>query len=723
MKRWWSWIALATTASALWGCGYSCPNGSPVGLYGCVVTCADLPADAGFVCVRPGDEQTFDDASGDRAITDGFGDAGDALSSDANDVVDMDHADVGEVEAGEAGTNGDGAVAADASDATGASDGRDVGTDGSTVIVDPMLATPRAVSPMSTSTVTSQRPTLRWSNGATVDGAVVEVSSTRDFATVLHRLSTTGDRARVPGALSAGVWFWRLRGRDSARNAEGTATSPVWWFRVGARSADGDRDRSWGTELDVNGDGYADLAVGSPNADSGRGRVDVFYGGPGGIGPTPSVTLRGFAAGDRFGVSVASAGDLNGDGFADIIVGADTADPGGKIDAGAASIFLGSGAGIATTPWQILEGALAGDWFGYSVTGIGDANGDGYGDVAIGASTADPGGRIDAGSASVFLGGAVGVNRAPSRVLEGAGVGDRFGSSVAGAGDLNGDGFEDLVVGAFFADPGSRSNAGTASIFHGGVSGMTATPTRVLEGMATNDYFGFAVAGVGDVNGDGFADVGVGAQFADAGGRTDCGSATVFPGSATGVPATPMGGIAGAAATDRLGFSIAGAGDVNGDGFADILVGAFGADPGGRMNAGTASLFHGGAGGTTAAAARVLEGVAPSDSFGSFVVGAGDLNGDGFSDVAVGAPSADPSSRMNAGTASIFHGAAAGIGATAARVLEGAMMGDSFGSSLASRFDAHRAPPFHAPRQRWPLFLTRIIRHDHACAPRSRRAR
>jgi hypothetical protein len=89
MKRWWSWIALATTASALWGCGYSCPNGSPVGLYGCVVTCADLPADAGFVCVRPGDEQTFDDASGDRAITDGFGDAGDALSSDANDVVDM----------------------------------------------------------------------------------------------------------------------------------------------------------------------------------------------------------------------------------------------------------------------------------------------------------------------------------------------------------------------------------------------------------------------------------------------------------------------------------------------------------------------------------------------------------------------------------------------------------------------------------------------------------
>jgi hypothetical protein len=271
MKRAWLWMALATTASALWGCGYSCPNGNPVGLYGCVVTCADLPADAGYVCVRPGDERTFDDATGDRSIADGSADTSDtATTTDAADVTAMDQADVGAIEGGEAGTSADAGDASDVSDVT---------TDGPTVIVDPMLDAPRAVAPSSTSTVTTQRPTLRWSNGATIDGAVVEVSRTRDFATVLHRLSATGDRARVPSALSAGVWFWRLRGRDAARNAEGTATSPIWWFRVGARSADGDRDRSWGSELDLNGDGYADVAVGSPNADGGRGRVDVYYGG------------------------------------------------------------------------------------------------------------------------------------------------------------------------------------------------------------------------------------------------------------------------------------------------------------------------------------------------------------------------------------------------------------------------------------------------------------
>jgi hypothetical protein len=349
-------------------------------------------------------------------------DHADGSAPDIVDVVAMDHADG---TAPDAITDGD--TVRDASDAA----------PDATMVVDPALAAPRPLAPLSTSTVTSQRPTLRWVNAASIDGAVVELSRTRNFATVMHRLPVTGESVRVPSALSAGVWFWRLRGRDSGRGTEGMETSPVWWFRVGERSADGDRDRSWGTELDLNGDGYADLAVGSPNADGGRGRVDVYYGGPLDIGTVPSVTLRGVFMGDRFGHSVASAGDVNGDGYADLVVGAPGADPDGREGAGTASVFLGSASGVAARPARVLEGAAAGDQFGWSVASAGDVNGDGYADLVVGALGADPGGRMSAGTASVYLGSASGVAATPARVLEGAASGDVFGWSVASADTVN----------------------------------------------------------------------------------------------------------------------------------------------------------------------------------------------------------------------------------------------------------------------------------------------
>jgi len=318
------WVVLAATVSTLWGCGGSSSNEADV-------------------------------AAMDHA---------DGSAPDIVDVVAMDQADSMVFDGGAPDASTDGDTVRDASDAS----------PDAMMMVDAALPVPRPLAPLSTSTVTSQRPTLRWVNAASIDGAVVELSRTRNFATVVHRLPVTGDRVRLTSALSAGVWFWRLRGRDSARNAEGTATSPVWWFRVGARSADGDRDRSWGTELDLNGDGYADLAVGSPNADGGGGRVDVYYGGPRGIGTVPSVTLRGVFMRDRFGWSVASAGDVNGDGFADLVVGAPYAAPGGRMNAGTASVYLGSASGVETTPARVLEGADAGDEFGWSVASADTVN-------------------------------------------------------------------------------------------------------------------------------------------------------------------------------------------------------------------------------------------------------------------------------------------------------------------------------------------------------------
>lgn len=520
MNSWVTFVALvvATVTSA---CGFSCPQGRPVGRYGCVVQCDDFPPETRWRCIMRG---------ADGAIIDDY--RPDAANEVGADVVTMD-VDAGDV------------VMPDADAA-----------DGSMVIVDPMLVAPRAIAPLSTSTVTSQSPTLRWLNGSMGDGAVVELSRTRDFATVERTERATGDRVRVSSALSAGVWFWRLRSR--ATNREGTMTSPVWWFRVGARSAP--TDTSWGSELDVNGDGYADVAVGSPGADMGRGRVDVFFGGPSGIGSAASLTLRGAAAGELFGISLGSAGDVNGDGFGDLIVGAYEASPGGRTNAGLAIVFHGSSAGVGATPARVLEGVAMGDRFGRSVGTAGDVDGDGFADVIIGAVLASPSGRTNVGSAAVFHGSPGGIGTTAARTLEGIARGDNFGVSVSSAGDVNGDGFADVIVGAVLATPSGRTNAGTATIFHGSGGGVSASPARTLEGVAMGDAFGAAVSRAGDVSGDGFADVVVGAGNASPSGRTNAGTASVFQGSAGGIPLTAARTLEGANAGDGFGRAAASTG-------------------------------------------------------------------------------------------------------------------------------------------------------------------
>jgi hypothetical protein len=138
--------------------------------------------------------------------------------------------------------------------------------------------------------------------------------------------------------------------------------------------------------------------------------------------------LEGVAMDNQFGMSVASAGDVDGDGFADVIVGARFANPGGRTNAGTASVYLGSPAGLSSTPALVLEGVAAGDEFGYSVGGAGDVDGDGFADVVVGAPRADPGGRSNVGAASVYLGSSpAGLSSTPFPVLEGVAVDDQFG--------------------------------------------------------------------------------------------------------------------------------------------------------------------------------------------------------------------------------------------------------------------------------------------------------
>jgi len=393
---------------------------------------------------------------------------------------------------------------------------------------------------------------------------------------------------------------------------------------------------------DFNGDGWTDFIGGAPNAGalvSLRGRVCVVLGGPG-ADALPDLILAGAADGDRFGAAVAAVGDLNGDGYADLAVGAPYNDAGGAAgdNVGRVYVYFG-GAAPDSLPDLVLTGEAAGDYFGWAVSGAGDVNGDGRDDLIVGAPFSDGGGAAgeDRGRAYLFLGGDP-PDAAPDLVLSGAGAGDTFGWSVAGAGDTDGDGAPDLLVGALL-----RSRA---YLFRGGdPAGATppdSLPDLVLTGEAFDDRFGYAVAGPGDVNGDGLADLLVGALLNDAGGD-NAGRAYLFHGRAT-TGQLPAAGaeriFTGNGANSWFGRSVAGAGDVDRDGLADLLVGAPFRD-GGGADPGHAYLFLGaGPAGAVAAADAdlILGGEADGDKFGHWVAAGRDTPAGAQAYLLTGAP-------------------------------------------------------------------------------------
>jgi hypothetical protein len=411
-------------------------------------------------------------------------------------------------------------------------------------------------------------------------------------------------------------------------------------------AAAGDRlGSAVGTAGDVNGDGYPDVIVGAPRNDAGgadAGRAYVYFGGPG-ADAVADWTLTGVAAGDYFGADVGTAGDVNHDGYDDVVVGAYGNDAGGSF-AGQAYVFFG-GASPDAVADLTMTGAASSDGFGSAVGTAGDVNGDGYADVIIGAYYNDAGGT-NAGRAYVYFGSAS-PDAVADMLLTGLAVGDQFGYSVGTAGDVNGDGYADLIVGANYNDAGG-TDAGRAYVYYGGAS-PDAVADVALTGLGTQDYFGSAVGTAGDVNGDGYADVIVGAANNDAGG-SNAGRAYVYYGGASPDAVADL-TLTGAAAGDYFGYSVGTAGDVNGDGYADLLIGAYLNDAGGS-NAGRAYVYHGGWRVDTVADV-VLTGLAAGDQFGQSVGTAGDLNGDGFSDLIVGA-SANDATGADAGAAYVY---------------------------------------------------------------------
>jgi hypothetical protein len=298
---------------------------------------------------------------------------------------------------------------------------------------------------------------------------------------------------------------------------------------------------------------------------------------------------------------------VNADGYADVIVGAAEYDN-GQTGEGAAFVFLGSAIGIAdgtpATAAAQLEADQAGALLGGSVAGAGDVNGDGYADVIVGAN-AYSAGQSGEGAAFVFLGSPTGVvDGSPATAaarLEGDQAGAAMGSSVAGAGDVDGDGYADVIVGANAYNAG-ESGEGAAFVFRGPIAnGAPATAAAQLESDQVDGLLGGSVAGAGDVNADGYADVIVGAAGYD-NGQSGEGAAFVFLGSSAGItdgtPATAAAQLESDQVDALLGGSVAGAGDVNGDGYADVIVGAADYDNG-HSAEGAAFVFLGNGDGRT----------------------------------------------------------------------------------------------------------------------------
>ena len=472
---------------------------------------------------------------------------------------------------------------------------------------------------------------------------------------------------------------------------------------------------------DINGDSIDDFLLASPSATTNPptySQAYLIFGQAGGfptgidlsaLNGTTGYAITGVEAGDNLGLAGGGAGDLNGDGIPDLVLGAYTADPSSElVNAGRAYVLFGGNNNLAaldaadgTVDGQIdptkvngvtgfvMNGTATNAYLGISIDAAGDINHDGRDDLVVGSygigtvyvvfghSAATP---FPAVLDPLTLTGTTGFS------VTQLATSDFLGTAVAGTGDVNGDGIDDLLLGAYGADPSGKSLAGQAYVIFGrasfpaavSLSSLDGTTGFTLNGSVASAYFGYQVDGAGDVNGDGLDDMLVSAMALTGPGGTSAGAAYVVFGRTTPFASTMeiaslngTDGVAflGPATGAQVGYRLHGAGDVNGDSYDDILIGAPYADPQGLANAGQSFVVYGGPSfGASFELARlfsvnggdgtdglVFNGFAAGDLAGS-VSGLGDINADGLADLRIGANAADPQGLTNAGQAYIYYG-------------------------------------------------------------------
>ena len=461
---------------------------------------------------------------------------------------------------------------------------------------------------------------------------------------------------------------------------------------------------------DINGDGIDDLVIGALGADQpganpyasayNAGESYVVFGSAApfpaalnlsALNGTNGFIINGIGASDYSGASVSAAGDINGDGIDDLIIGAYGVRPNIYSSTGESYIVFGSVAPFpAALELSSLNGAngfainginVVDHNSGWSVSAAGDINGDGVDDLIIGGPYADPG--QSTGKSYVVFGSAgpfpaalnlAALNGANGFIINGIDPGDFSGKSVSAAGDINGDGIDDLIIAAPGADPAGLYNAGECYVIFGSVTpfpaafnlaALNGTNGFTIDGSPLSSTIGWnSISVAGDINGDSIDDLVIGASEASPNGQLFAGMSYVVFGSAAPFPAalelSSLNGvngfiINGINENERSGWSVSAAGDFNGDGVDDLVIGAFGAYPNGASAAGAAGKTYVVFGSTSPFPAALdfaalngangftLNGIDAGDQSGKSVSGAGDINGDGVDDLIIAAPGANGS--------------------------------------------------------------------------------
>ncbi len=409
---------------------------------------------------------------------------------------------------------------------------------------------------------------------------------------------------------------------------------------------------------DVDGDGYTDVLVGAPQVELNVYREGVAYlfsGNPQGLGDQPSWKTGGGVQGARFGHSLAGAGDLNCDGYDDVAIGAPRYN-GGQPEEGAVFVFYGSQDGLAEIPDWSVQSDVKSAWYGVSVAGAGDVNNDGCDDLLVGAHWYSNG-QINEGAAFLFQGSLQGLPITPTWQVESDQDEALFGFSVSSAGDLNKDNYADVIVGAPGFTAGD-THEGSVFVFHGSASGLPSSATRRLEGDQVYSRFGASVSAAGDMNGDGFSDIAIGAPLYDnETGAANEGAVFVYYGSTGGLSPVNRSYTYSGQADSNFGISVASASDMDADTFSDLLVGAprYTAD---QPEEGAAFIFRGSPGGMLSPHTWQMEGNKNDTNFGFSVSYAGDVNEDEFSDVIAGAPLFKRDDKTVMGSVFLYHGLA-----------------------------------------------------------------
>lgn len=434
----------------------------------------------------------------------------------------------------------------------------------------------------------------------------------------------------IPGATES---WWTAVQQQASLNVLPTVPD---WYENGEHSS-ASFGLSVGTAGDVNNDGYADVIIGSPNFNGGQtneGKVYVYHGSMSGLSTTPDWTAEGNQINAELGYVVGTAGDVNNDGYSDVIITARRYyDIPEEMYEGATFVYHGSPTGLSNTPDWSAEGNAYNVWFGISAGTAGDVNNDGYSDVIVG--VANPLFASECvNKALVYHGSESGLSATADWTEVFDQTGACFGYSVGTAGDVNNDGYSDVIIGAPYYD-NDQADEGGAFVYHGSASGLSTTPNWTAESDQVEAYFGISVGSAGDVNGDDFSDVIIGATYYD-NGQTDEGRAFVYHGSGTGLSTTPNWTAESDTENANFGYPVQTAGRVNDDIYSEVIVGANRYSNGNNFEGG-AFLYAGSPGGLSATADWTTEGNQSYAYYGSSLGTAGDVNGNGFSDVIVGA--------------------------------------------------------------------------------------